>query len=119
MALSFTAKRLLVQRSAPISSPSLVRSTFARQCPTLQKRFATKKAGGSSNNGQGPGTAGKRRGLKAWGGESTRAGCILVRQLDNKYNAGRHVRQGRDFTLYAEVDGKIRFTYEWQTKKVS
>lgn len=73
----------------------------------LQVRLSTKKAGGSTNNRQGPGPRGKRRGLKAWGGHAVRAGNIVVRQMGNKFHPGENVGQGRDFTLYCELRASV------------
>ncbi len=69
--------------------------------------MAHKKAGGSSKNGRD--SRGKRLGLKKSGGEEVRAGNILVRQRGNTYHPGLNVGQGRDFTLFALVDGVLEF----------
>lgn len=69
--------------------------------------MAHKKAGGSSRNGRD--SIGKRLGLKRYGGEVVRAGNILVRQRGSIYHAGRNVGTGRDFTLFALIDGKVNF----------
>ncbi len=53
---------------------------------------------------------GKRRGVKAYGGEFVPAGAILIRQLGTKVMPGNNVGMGRDYTLYAKVDGKVLFT---------
>ena len=63
---------------------------------------------GSSRNGRD--TAGKRRGIKKYGGEQVIAGNILVRQLGTKVHPGTGVGMGRDYTLFALVDGTV--TYE-------
>ncbi|NOQ66131.1 MAG: 50S ribosomal protein L27 [Desulfobacterales bacterium] len=70
--------------------------------------MAHKKAGGSTRNGRD--SAGQRRGVKRYGGQVVRAGNILVRQLGTKIHPGTNVGLGRDYTLFAEVDGKV--TYE-------
>ena len=70
--------------------------------------MAHKKAGGSSRNGRD--SAGQRRGVKKYGGEIVLAGNILVRQLGTKIHPGTNVGLGRDYTLYAKVDGVV--TYE-------
>ena len=67
-----------------------------------------KKGQGSSRNGRD--TAGKRRGIKKYGGEQVIAGNILVRQLGTKVHPGTGVGMGRDYTLFALVDGTV--TYE-------
>ena len=69
--------------------------------------MAHKKAGGSSRNGRD--TIGKRRGVKRYSGQVVRAGNILVRQLGTKIHPGRNVGLGRDYTLYALVDGVVKY----------
>ena len=69
--------------------------------------MAHKKAGGSSRNGRD--SQPKRRGVKRFGGEAVIAGNIIVRQVGNKFFPGRGVGQGTDFTLYALVDGYVKF----------
>lgn len=69
--------------------------------------MAHKKAGGSSRNGRD--SPGQRLGVKRFGGEEVLAGNILVRQHGTKYHAGRNVGVGRDYTLYALVDGTVAF----------
>ncbi len=69
--------------------------------------MAHKKAGGSSKNGRD--SQSKRLGVKLFGGEVARAGNILVRQRGTKYHAGTNVGLGRDHTLFAKVDGHVRF----------
>jgi large subunit ribosomal protein L27 len=68
---------------------------------------AHKKAGGSSRNGRD--SRGKRRGVKKFGGEVVRAGNILIRQCGTRFHPGRNVGTGRDWTLYALVDGVVEF----------
>lgn len=70
--------------------------------------MAHKKAGGSSRNGRD--SKGQRRGVKRFGGQVVRAGNILVRQLGTKIHPGTNVGLGRDYTLYAKIDGVV--TYE-------
>lgn len=70
--------------------------------------MAHKKAGGSSRNGRD--SAGQRRGIKVFAGQNVQAGSILVRQLGTKIHPGQNVGQGRDYTLFAKVDGVV--TYE-------
>jgi large subunit ribosomal protein L27 len=70
--------------------------------------MAHKKAGGSSRNGRD--SSGQRRGVKRFGGQVVKAGNILVRQLGTKIHPGTNVGCGRDFTLFAKVDGVV--TYE-------
>jgi len=69
--------------------------------------MAHKKAGGSSRNGRD--SAGQRRGVKRFGGQVVRAGNILVRQLGTKIHAGENVGCGRDYTLFAKVDGVVKY----------
>ena len=69
--------------------------------------MAHKKAGGSSRNGRD--SAGQRRGVKRFGGQSVLAGNILVRQLGTTVFPGVNVGMGRDFTLFAKIDGVVRF----------
>jgi large subunit ribosomal protein L27 len=69
--------------------------------------MAHKKAGGSSRNGRD--SAGRRLGLKLYGGQSAVAGNILARQRGTKWHAGLNVGIGRDHTLYARVDGQVTF----------
>lgn len=69
--------------------------------------MAHKKAGGSSRNGRD--SRGQRRGVKRFGGEAVRAGNIIVRQVGSSFNAGKNVGTGKDFTLFALVDGVVEF----------
>ena len=69
--------------------------------------MAHKKAGGSSRNGRD--SAGRRLGIKLFGGESVVAGNILARQRGTKWHAGRNVGVGRDHTLFALTNGRVEF----------
>lgn len=69
--------------------------------------MAHKKGQGSSRNGRD--SPGQRRGVKLFGGQAARAGNIIVRQLGTKIYPGKNVGMGRDFTLFALVDGTIEF----------
>jgi large subunit ribosomal protein L27 len=69
--------------------------------------MAHKKSGGSSRNGRD--SAGKRLGVKKFGGEAVLAGNILVRQRGTKFHPGTNVGIGRDHTLFALVDGNVGF----------
>ena len=69
--------------------------------------MAHKKAGGSSRNGRD--SAGRRLGVKKFGGEYVLAGNILVRQRGTKVHPGTNVGIGRDHTLFATVDGAVTF----------
>ena len=69
--------------------------------------MAHKKAGGSSRNGRD--TAGRRLGVKKFGGEAVIAGNIIVRQRGTKWHPGTNVGLGKDHTIFALVDGKVSF----------
>ena len=69
--------------------------------------MAHKKAGGSSRNGRD--SAGRRLGVKKYGGESVLAGNIIVRQRGTKVKPGTNVGMGKDHTLFALVEGKVAF----------
>lgn len=78
--------------------------------------MAHKKAGGSSRNGRD--SAGQRRGVKRYGGQQVLAGNILVRQLGTKVHPGDGVGVGRDWTLFALVDGVVEYEKFTRKKKV-
>ena len=69
--------------------------------------MAHKKGQGSSRNGRDSNA--QRRGVKRFGGQQVRTGNILVRQLGNKFHPGKGVGQGNDYTLYALIDGYVKF----------
>jgi len=69
--------------------------------------MAHKKAGGSSRNGRDSNA--KRLGVKKYGGEAVRAGNILVRQRGTKIRPGENVGCGKDYTLFALIDGKVEY----------
>ncbi len=69
--------------------------------------MAHKKGQGSSRNGRD--SRSKRLGVKAFGSEFVTAGSIIVRQRGTKFHAGKNVGTGRDWTLFALVDGRVRF----------
>jgi large subunit ribosomal protein L27 len=69
--------------------------------------MAHKKGQGSSRNGRD--SNGQRRGVKKFAGQHVVAGNILVRQLGTKFRAGKGVGQGKDYTLFALVDGQVTF----------
>lgn len=69
--------------------------------------MAHKKAGGSSRNGRD--TAGRRLGVKKYGGESVLAGNIIVRQRGTKVHPGDNVGMGKDHTLFALSEGNVKF----------
>lgn len=70
--------------------------------------MAHKKAGGSSRNGRD--SAGRRLGVKRYGGETVLAGNIIVRQRGTKYKPGKNVGLGKDHTIYSLVDGEVLFS---------
>lgn len=69
--------------------------------------MAHKKGGGSSTNGRN--SPGQRLGVKRYGGESVLAGTIIVRQHGTKIHPGNNVGLGKDYTIYALIDGKVKF----------
>ena len=69
--------------------------------------MAHKKGQGSSRNGRDSNA--QRRGVKRFGGQQVRPGNILVRQVGNKFHPGSGVGQGNDYTLYALIDGYVKF----------
>ncbi len=69
--------------------------------------MAHKKAGGSSRNGRD--SESKRLGLKVYGGELVSAGSILVRQRGTKFHPGMNVGIGKDHTLFAMIDGRVKY----------
>lgn len=69
--------------------------------------MAHKKAGGSSRNGRD--SAGQRRGVKRFGGQHVTAGNILIRQLGTTVFPGENVGMGRDYTLFAKIDGVVKY----------
>jgi len=69
--------------------------------------MAHKKAGGSSRNGRD--SAGRRLGVKLYGGQNCLAGNILVRQRGTKWHAGDNVGVGKDHTLFALINGRVEF----------
>ena len=74
--------------------------------------MASVKSQGSSSNGRD--SAGKRLGVKAFGGETIKAGAIIVRQRGTKFHPGRNVKMGSDFTLFSCILGTVKF--EWHTR---
>ncbi len=69
--------------------------------------MATKKAGGSTKNGRD--SAGKRLGVKVFGGQAIKSGGIILRQRGTQFHPGRNVKMGRDHTIYAVIDGHVAF----------
>lgn len=69
--------------------------------------MASKKAAGSTKNGRD--SQSKRLGVKRFGGQTVLPGTIILRQRGTKFYPGRNVRLGRDFTIYAVVEGQVKF----------
>ena len=80
--------------------------------------MAHKKGGGSSRNGRD--SAGQRLGTKRYGGQFVKAGNILIRQIGTRIHPGNNVGMGKDFTLFARIDGVVKFE-RWgkERKRVS
>ncbi len=74
--------------------------------------MAHKKAGGSTHNGRDSNP--KRLGVRRYGGQRVTGGSILVRQRGTRIHPGTNVGLGRDFTLFAMIDGEVK--YEWKAK---
>jgi len=77
--------------------------------------MAHKKAGGSSKNGRDSNA--QRRGVKIYGGQKVRAGNIIVRQLGTRIHPGENVGMGRDYTLFAKVDGLVAYERLGRSRK--
>ncbi|OEU77112.1 MAG: 50S ribosomal protein L27 [Desulfuromonadales bacterium C00003093] len=77
--------------------------------------MAHKKAAGSTRNGRD--SAGKRLGVKRFGGQEVTAGSILVRQRGTTFHPGNNVGCGKDYTLFALVDGVVKFEVKAKGRK--
>ena len=77
--------------------------------------MAHKKAGGSSKNGRDSNA--QRRGVKVYGGQKVRAGNIIVRQLGTRIHPGENVGMGRDYTLFAKIDGHVAYERLGRSRK--
>jgi large subunit ribosomal protein L27 len=77
--------------------------------------MAHKKAAGSSRNGRDSNA--QRRGVKRYGGEKVKAGNILIRQLGTRIHPGDNVGMGKDYTLYAKIDGIVAFERVGRSRK--
>lgn len=77
--------------------------------------MAHKKGGGRTKNGRD--SQGKRLGVKRYAGEAVRAGTIIVRQRGTRIHAGNNVGVGKDHTLFALIDGKVKFEHATKDKK--
>lgn len=77
--------------------------------------MAHKKGQGSSRNGRD--SPGQRRGVKLFGGQRARAGNIIIRQLGTRIYPGSNVGMGRDYTIFARIDGIVRFERMGKARK--
>ena len=77
--------------------------------------MAHKNGQGSSRNGRD--TEGKRRGIKIYDGQVVLAGNILVRQLGTRIHPGTNVGMGRDYTLFAKINGKVKYERLGRSRK--
>jgi len=77
--------------------------------------MAHKKGGGSSRNGRDSNS--QRRGVKRFSGEKVTAGSIIVRQRGTKFHPGNNVGLGSDYTIFAKVDGYVKFEHVTRQKK--
>ena len=78
--------------------------------------MAHKKAGGSSRNGRD--SAGRRLGVKKFGGESVIPGNIIIRQRGTKWKPGKNVGLGKDHTIFSLIEGKVNFTKTYNGRPV-
>jgi large subunit ribosomal protein L27 len=80
--------------------------------------MAHKKGQGSTRNGRDSNS--QRRGIKVYGGETVNAGSILIRQVGTKIHPGRNVGIGKDYTIFAKIDGIVKYErFGKDRKKVS
>ncbi len=79
--------------------------------------MAHKKAGGSTKNGRDSNP--QYRGIKVYGGETVTAGSIIVRQVGSTFHAGNNVGTGKDYTLFALVDGKVEYNSHSKRRKIN
>lgn len=77
--------------------------------------MAHKKAAGSSKNGRDSNA--QRRGVKRFGGQKVKAGNILIRQLGTRIHPGANVGMGKDYTLFAKIDGTVAFERVGRSRK--
>ena len=77
--------------------------------------MAHKKAGGSSKNGRDSNS--QRRGVKRFGGNHVRAGNIIIRQLGTRIHPGENVGMGKDYTLFAKIDGVVSYERFGRSRK--
>lgn len=77
--------------------------------------MAHKKSQGAAKNGRD--SQGQRLGVKRFGGEAVRAGNIIIRQRGTKVHPGKNVKAGKDWTLYATIDGTVSFQWKRDDRK--
>ncbi|HPL63664.1 MAG: 50S ribosomal protein L27 [Syntrophales bacterium] len=77
--------------------------------------MAHKKGQGSTRNGRDSNA--QRRGVKVYSGQAVQAGSIIIRQLGTKIHPGNNVGMGRDYTIFAKIDGLVRFERKDKTRK--
>ena len=77
--------------------------------------MAHKKGGGSSRNGRD--SQSKRLGVKRYDGQAVRSGTIIVRQRGTQFHPGSNVGMGRDYTIFATIDGYVKFEHVTRSKK--
>lgn len=77
--------------------------------------MAHKKAGGSSKNGRD--SNGQRRGVKIYGGQQVKAGSILIRQVGTRIHPGTNVGMGKDYTLFAKINGIVAYEKSGRLRK--
>ena len=77
--------------------------------------MAHKKAGGSTRNGRD--SNGQRRGVKRYSGQIVKAGNILVRQVGTRIHPGENVGMGKDYTLFAKIDGTVSYERQGRSRK--
>eukprot|EP00526_Cylindrotheca_closterium_P021336 CAMPEP_0113642912 /NCGR_PEP_ID=MMETSP0017_2-20120614/22548_1 /TAXON_ID=2856 /ORGANISM="Cylindrotheca closterium" /LENGTH=109 /DNA_ID=CAMNT_0000554369 /DNA_START=36 /DNA_END=365 /DNA_ORIENTATION=- /assembly_acc=CAM_ASM_000147 len=93
----------LLQKS--LSSLNQQQNSIAK---VVSRGMATKKAGGSTNNGRD--SIGRRLGVKLYPGQQAKAGSIIIRQRGQKFRAGEGVGMGKDHTIFAKVAGVVKMT---------
>ncbi len=79
--------------------------------------MAHKKGQGSTRNGRD--SPGQRRGIKIYAGQAVKAGNILVRQCGTRIHPGRNVGMGRDYTIYAKIEGIVKYEPKGEKRQVS
>jgi large subunit ribosomal protein L27 len=78
--------------------------------------MAHKKGQGSSRNGRDSNS--QRRGIKVYGGERVKAGAVIVRQVGSTFHAGKGAALGKDYTVFALVDGIVHYAWKTREKKM-